>query len=67
MGAKACPIVNEAVNAINGIAQGDAGKAASNVGLLGLYAVPGSGAGSKVGQASLKSKAAQMTLASASS
>ena len=55
MGAKACPIVNEASNVISGISQGDHATALKNAGLLGLYGVAGKAGGSKVAQKSLAS------------
>ena len=52
MGAKACPIVNEASNVINGIAQGDRATAIRNAGLIGLYGIAGASGTAKVAQKS---------------
>ena len=48
MGAKSCPIVNEASNVIGGMSKGDHATAIKNAGLLGLYGVAGTSGSGKV-------------------
>ena len=62
LGAKSCPLVNEASNVINGISKGDRATAVVNAGLLGLYGVSGEGGSSKIAQ---KSAVSTMVMTSA--